>query len=71
MMWFKACPRCKRGDMNLNEDGDRLCLQCGHTQRLVADPAHAAGFANLGQTGEGSTKSMFADTARREVILAG
>jgi uncharacterized protein (DUF983 family) len=33
MIWFKACPRCKLGDLYLNEDiygKYRQCLQCGH-----------------------------------------
>jgi hypothetical protein len=33
MIWFKACPRCQAGDLNLAEDiyGKYLqCIQCGH-----------------------------------------
>jgi Zn ribbon nucleic-acid-binding protein len=43
MIWFKACPRCKLGDLYLNEDiygKYRQCLQCGHviysTDNMVA-----------------------------------
>ena len=28
-MWFKSCPRCNNGDMYLDEDNDRHCMQCG------------------------------------------
>lgn len=32
MTYLKACPRCKQGDMYLDEDDCRHCLQCGHIQ---------------------------------------
>ena len=32
MMWLKACPRCKWGDMYRDEDDLRHCLQCGFIQ---------------------------------------
>ena len=70
MIWFKSCSRCKQGDMTLDEDGDRLCLQCGHVQRSVAAPAAVAALANLVDVGEEPTRSAPAVTARREVIFA-
>ena len=33
MIWFKACPRCKVGDLVLAEDiygKYQQCFQCGH-----------------------------------------
>ena len=34
MVWFKSCPRCKRGDLRLLTDSQGAkyieCLQCGH-----------------------------------------
>jgi hypothetical protein len=33
MIWFKACPRCKVGDLTLTEDvygKYKQCFQCGH-----------------------------------------
>lgn len=33
MIWFKACPRCKEGDLGLVEDAYgkyKQCFQCGH-----------------------------------------
>ncbi len=32
MMWLRACPRCKWGDMYRDEDDLRHCLQCGFIQ---------------------------------------
>ena len=32
MLWLKACERCKNGDMYLDEDGFKHCLQCSNTQ---------------------------------------
>ena len=64
MMWLKSCPRCKLGDMTPDEDGDRMCLQCGHIQRSVASPTIAETAMLLlmedAQTGE----------VRRETALA-
>ena len=30
MIWLKTCPRCKSGDMYLDEDDSKHCMQCGH-----------------------------------------
>ena len=35
MMWLKACPRCTNGDMYLDEDELRHCMQCGFIQGSV------------------------------------
>lgn len=32
MIWYKDCPRCKVGDMNLDEDDARHCMQCGYKE---------------------------------------
>ena len=51
MIWFKSCHRCKRGDMTFDEDGDRLCLQCGHIQRSVSAAMGASsGYLDAGRT---------------------
>ena len=39
MMWLKACPRCNTGDVTLDEDGDKFCLQCGYVQASSAAPS--------------------------------
>ena len=45
MVWLKACPRCRRGDLKLDSDmyGKFFqCLQCGHIKEInpkaVAEP---------------------------------
>jgi len=30
MFAFKACPRCRRGDLYLDRFGEVACVQCGH-----------------------------------------
>ena len=35
MMWLKACPRCTNGDMYLDEDQLKHCMQCGFIQGSV------------------------------------
>ena len=32
MFWLKTCPRCTTGDMYLDEDSSRHCMQCGLIQ---------------------------------------
>ena len=39
MIWLKACPRCKQGDMCPDEDDTRLCLHCGYVQYRKDDSA--------------------------------
>ena len=47
MIWFKACPKCRRGDIVLQRDfhGSYLsCMQCGFTKDLgeqASQPASA------------------------------
>jgi hypothetical protein len=41
MMWIKSCPRCKLGDMTMDEDDYRLCLECGYFQYSAAEPGVA------------------------------
>ena len=51
MMWIKSCPRCRLGDMTLDEDNHRLCLQCGYIRYSAAEPGvapEAAGLFHLG-----------------------
>ena len=32
MLMLKSCPRCKTGDMFLDQDEARHCMQCGYVQ---------------------------------------
>ena len=34
MLWYKECPRCKTGDMYLDEDDAKHCTQCGYKQYM-------------------------------------
>jgi hypothetical protein len=46
MIWFKACPRCKVGDLALSEDiygKYQQCFQCGH----VIYPKDSTGGTSL------------------------
>ena len=70
MIWFKSCPRCQVGDMTLDEDGDRLCLQCGYVPRAVVDHATTAVEANLLDMGKAGTRSPLRGTGRRQAVMA-
>ena len=70
MMWFKACPRCKQGDMALDEDNDRLCLQCGFILHQVGAPAVANDIAEMVRVDDAQTKRIVVDTAPREAAVA-
>ena len=47
MMWLKACPRCKTGDLYLDGDNSRHCMQCGHIQHSVDQIAIAYDLARV------------------------
>ena len=47
MIWSKSCARCETGDMTLDEDGDKLCMQCGYTERLATAQMAAGDFDDL------------------------
>ena len=53
MVWLKECPRCKNGDLYLDQDDCRHCMQCGYVQYPAAAP-HAVERARL-KLGLGST----------------
>ena len=70
MIWFKSCPRCAVGDMTLDEDGDRLCLQCSYVQRSAAVPSMSGEFADVFRVSQDESESAAGYTARREAVLA-
>ena len=42
MVWFKACPRCKTGDVSLENDiygWHAMCMACGYVKNLES-PRH-------------------------------
>lgn len=50
MMWLKSCPRCATGDMYLDEDDARHCLQCGYTQESAVSTASSGDVAAVLET---------------------
>ena len=70
MMWLKSCPRCKLGDVTLDEDGDRLCLQCGHIQRSVSEPALAPETAKPLRNYRSKTERTAIHEVQRRVPVA-
>ncbi len=47
MLWLKSCPRCQTGDMYLNEDNEKHCMQCGYTHGSAPALALSPEFAHL------------------------
>ena len=70
MMWFKSCTRCQTGDMTLDEDGDKLCLQCGYTQRLATAPMVSGDFWDLLRMLEAEADEAEGSETPRETVLA-
>lgn len=70
MIWFKSCPRCAVGDMTRDEDGDRLCLQCGYVQRSAGVPSMSGEFADVFRISPDESEPAAGHTARREGVLA-
>ena len=68
MIWFKSCPRCHFGDITLDEDGDRLCLQCGYIQHAIAAPAGTR-LTGLRQISRSQTNHMKSYEQRREAAV--
>ena len=70
MMWLKSCPRCKRGDMTLNEDGERLCLQCGYVRFAATEPGVASEATGLVQVGYADPWRMHNGRTEQEKVVA-
>ena len=70
MFWFKSCPRCKLGDMTLDEDNYRLCLQCGYVQYSVGANVIAPQGAHLFHVYDGKTELAGSDRELRETVVA-
>ena len=32
MLWLKSCTRCQTGDLYMDEDDSKHCMQCGHIE---------------------------------------
>ena len=70
MIWFKACPRCKSGDLHLDEDNCKHCLQCGYTQRTRNGTLVALELALLFGTGDGGKEQMASEATEQATAIA-
>ena len=55
MMWLKACPRCKQGDMYMDEDDCKRCWQCGYVQGSTTSRAISPAVARWFGIDDGRT----------------
>ena len=70
MLSLKSCPRCKLGDMTLDEDNDQLCLQCGYIQYSVSETVIAPQSAHLFRVDDDESEPVVSGRARRETVVA-
>ena len=56
MLWLKACPRCQTGDLYLDEDDSKHCMQCGHIQYAANSAGILAGLSELVTAQGGKTR---------------
>lgn len=70
MTWFKACPRCIQGDMYLDEDICRHCLQCGYIQPSTDNKSIAYQLAVLLGFDDGKREPVAADALEQVPALA-
>ena len=70
MIWFKACPRCKQGDMAPDEDNDRHCLQCGYTLPHTGAAALATDLAEMIEIAYPQTKLAVGGRTRQQTAVA-
>ena len=47
MLWLRSCPRCENGDMCLDGDDSRHCMQCGYVQVSTSQTGASARLALL------------------------
>ena len=71
MIWFKSCPRCKQGDLTLNEDDDRACMQCGYVEFPGSRVATVQRIAEELNVDKALIDSIFGDPGIRQPVLAG
>ena len=70
MMWIKSCPRRKLGDMTLDEDSYRLCLQCGNVRYSAPEPRVAPEAAGLFHMGYADLWRTLNERAEKENTVA-
>ncbi len=49
MFAFKACPRCQRGDLFQDRQGEIVCVQCGYELPTIARVRFLAARSAAGQ----------------------
>ena len=42
MLWMQSCPRCQNGDMYLDQDDCKHCMQCGYVANTTNPAAELA-----------------------------
>ena len=67
MIWFKACPRCRLGDLYLDGDDSRRCLQCGYIRYSSGTTNAAPRPLPMADPDDGRTK--FAATSVRAAAM--
>ena len=70
MIWYKSCPRCEKGDMILDEDNYKNCLQCGYVQYSATQLDISNELVKLLQFLDGSEKTMVGELRRKVAAVA-
>ena len=70
MLFLKACPRCQTGDLYLDEDDSKHCMQCGHIQHAANSGGILAGLAELVTAQGGETRRAGSRRSRRSEAVA-
>ncbi len=70
MFLFKACPRCQTGDLHLDEDDSKHCMQCGHVQHGANGGGILAGLSELVAAQGGETMRVGSRRLRRTEDVA-
>ncbi len=71
LIWYKACPRCKDGDLFRDEEDAKHCMQCGYRQYEPAKTAEremAKMFNLTSEAKESDSKS--GRTRKRQSAIA-
>ena len=69
MVWLKSCPRCQNGDMYLDEDSCKHCMQCGHVANTTNPAAELA--ARWFEVVKGGDQPVSVDSLERLTALVG
>ncbi len=70
MIWYKSCPRCTSGDLTLDEDGDKLCLQCVYIEVSVRQHTLTSRVLISRGIGADGARSRTGGASRRRAVVA-